>query len=67
MFVFTALYTHSNFINILEGLPDLKTFIVLNTINLSFEPIANVLIALAVYIPLINFRNTYEYKKTISW
>ncbi|ENY69818.1 Hypothetical protein, predicted transmembrane protein [Mycoplasmopsis bovigenitalium 51080] len=67
LFVFTALYVHSNFINTLAGLPGLKTFIVLNTINLIFEPIANVLIGLAVYIPLINFRNTYEYKKTITW
>lgn len=45
--VYCLIYTLKFFINIfLEGLPDLKTFID-NTINfLSFEPIANVLIAL---------------------
>ncbi|MCS4536628.1 MULTISPECIES: hypothetical protein [unclassified Mycoplasma] len=67
VFVFGSLYFHSKFIGELVGLPDFKTILALNTINLIAEPIFNVIMASLVFFPILAIRKKYEQRKNTTW
>ncbi|QBF34339.1 hypothetical protein EG856_00080 [Mycoplasmopsis phocirhinis] len=67
VFVFSSLYLHSTFIAKLIGLPDFKTILLLNIVNLIAEPIFNVFMAFLIYFPILAIRKKYEQRKNTSW
>ncbi|MBU4690459.1 hypothetical protein KQ874_01990 [Mycoplasma sp. ES3157-GEN-MYC] len=66
-FVLGSQYFHNKFIGELKGILPPLEWMVAHTVNLIAEPIFNLLIGLAAYLPLLEIRKKYLERLNLSW